>query len=421
MAAGDAAMAVALADSILFSLDADAARSRVLLFLGISFVPFLVVAPLIGPAIDRMTGGRRLVIQLVALARVALSVLMAVYVDSLLLFPLAFLAMIGQKTYTISKSALVPSVVRNDAELVEANSKLGLISGLVAVVCVVPAAILQKTIGAEATLSYSAVLFAAGFLAARRLPREAIAVHAPDQEEVAELHADRVVLASTAMLMVRASVGFTFFHLFFWFRLQDAGLVWFGLALGFASALTMAGNALAPLIRERASEEAMMTGSLGLIAAVGIGTALTGGVVSGVVLAGGVNFAAVIARIAFESTVQRDAPDANRGRAFAQFETRFQLAWVMAGVVPVLVQMPGQFGFVLVGLIGVSAGAFFVVGLRAVSAGRRPPHPISRLRAERARRRAPAPATRTRDRSDSASPPPRPRGSTPPRPPHSAP
>jgi hypothetical protein len=71
-------MAVALADSVLFSLDADAARSRVLLFLGISFVPFLFVAPLIGPAIDRMAGGRRLVVQLVTIVRVVLSLLMAV-------------------------------------------------------------------------------------------------------------------------------------------------------------------------------------------------------------------------------------------------------------------------------------------------------------------------------------------------------
>ena len=68
-------MAVALADSVLFSLDADAARGRVLLFLGISFVPFLFVAPLIGPVIDRTAGGRRFVIQVIAVVRVVLSAL----------------------------------------------------------------------------------------------------------------------------------------------------------------------------------------------------------------------------------------------------------------------------------------------------------------------------------------------------------
>jgi hypothetical protein len=400
-------MAVALADSVLFSLDADAARSRVLLFLGISFVPFLFVAPLIGPAIDRMAGGRRLVVQIVTIVRVVLSLLMASNADSLLLFPLAFGAMVAQKTYAISKSALVPTVVRTDNELVEANSKLGLISGLVGAVAVVPAGILQKTLGAGATLTLSAAIFGVAFLMATRLPRETVVASRPaDSAERAELHSDRVVLASTAMLMVRASVGFTFFHLYFWFRLQDAGLAWFGLALGFAGLLTMAGNALAPRIRDRLREETMLQGALGIIAVVGTLSALLGGTIGAVLLAGAVNFSAAIARLAFESIVQRDAPDANRGRAFAQFETRFQLGWVTAGLVPVLIQMPGRFGFVVVAGIAVGAGAFYVIGTRAVTAGHRPPHPITEFRARQ------APRARRHPRAPGAPPPP-PRGRPP--------
>ncbi len=49
MMGGDAAMVVALADSFFFNVDLDAARTQVLLFLAISFAPFLFVAPLIGP------------------------------------------------------------------------------------------------------------------------------------------------------------------------------------------------------------------------------------------------------------------------------------------------------------------------------------------------------------------------------------
>ncbi|MEX1106564.1 MAG: MFS transporter [Ilumatobacteraceae bacterium] len=416
MAAGDAAMAVALADSVLFSLDADAARSRVLLFLGISFVPFLFVAPLIGPAIDRMAGGRRLVVQIVTIVRVVLSLLMASNADSLLLFPLAFGAMVAQKTYAISKSALVPTVVRTDEELVEANSKLGLISGLVGMVAIVPAGVLQQTLGAGATLTYSAILFVVAFAMATRLPRETVvASRAADSVERAELHSDRVVLASTAMLMVRASVGFTFFHLYFWFRHQDAGLVWFGLSLGFASLLTMAGNALAPRIRDRLREETMLQGALGIITVVGTLSALLGGTVGAVLLAGAVNFSASIARLAFESIVQRDAPDANRGRAFAQFETRFQLGWVAAGLVPVLFQMPGRLGFVLVAAMGLGAGAYSLLGTRAIAAGRRPPHPITAMRARRVPppRRAPGvppppPRSATRRARDRRGPTPRP-------------
>ncbi len=412
MAAGDAAMAVALADSVLFSIDADAARGRVLLFLAISFVPFLFVAPLIGPAIDRMAGGRRLVIQIVTLVRVGISVAMAFYITSLLLFPLAFGAMVLQKTYAISKSALVPSVVRSDEELVEANSKLGLISGLVGFIAVLPAGLLQL-VGPTPTLLYSAAIFVVAFMAATRLPREVVASRSAGRTERAELHSSSVVLASSAMMLARASVGFTFFHLFFWFRRQDAGLIWFGLSIAFASLLTMAGNALAPRIRKRMREQTMLVSALAIIAGAGVGTAVLGGVLGGVLLAGSVNFSAAIGRLAFESILQSEAPDANRGRAFAQFETRFQLAWVAAGVVPVLLQPPGRVGFVVVGILASVACALYVLGNRAVSLGRQPPQPLKALRAAgvNRQRRAPvrrAPGQATRDGSR-VPPPPLPR------------
>ena len=69
----------ALADSLFFDMDLNAARSRVLLFLALSFAPFLFVAPLIGPMIDRMPGGRRFVISGVALSRTVLLVLAAYF------------------------------------------------------------------------------------------------------------------------------------------------------------------------------------------------------------------------------------------------------------------------------------------------------------------------------------------------------
>lgn len=375
IAAGDAAMTVALADSVLFSLDAEAARSKVLLFLGVSFVPFLFVAPLIGPAIDRMRGGRRLVVQLVAVVRIVVSVLMAFHADDLLLFPLAFVAMVMQKTYAISKSALVPSVVRNEAELVEANSKLGLISGLVGTVAVIPAGILQKTVGATGTLLFGGACFGLALVYATRLPRDVVAAQAADRTETVELHSPAIVLGATAMSVVRAAVGFMFFHLYFWFR-RDEGFVWFGLSLGVAGVLTMVGNAVAPRLRHRAREETMLSFALGAIAVAGVVLAVVGGVVGGVVLAGVVNLSAAIGRLAFDSIVQRDAPDANQGRAFAQFETKFQLGWVLAGVVPVVARIDGPVGFVLVGAVAAVAVVFYVVGSRAIREGRTPRRPI---------------------------------------------
>ena len=379
VAAGDASMVVALADSVLFSLEADAARSRVLLFIGVSVVPFLFVAPLIGPMIDRTRGGRRLVIQAVMAVRVLLSIAMAHQVTSLLLFPLAFGSMIGQKTYAISKSALIPSVVNSDRELVEANAKLGVIAGLGGAVAAVPAAALQLAVGPGATLWFSASLFGVAFVAASRLPRERVAsarteaTEGTEANEVATLRSRGLVEAATAMTLARAAVGFTFFHLFFWFRFQNAGLVWFGLSMAAASALTLMGNAVAPLLRARFREETMLAGALAVVALTGIGLGVADlGVVSGLLLAASVNLAAAVSRLAFESIVQRDAPAVDRGRAFARFETRFQLAWVIAGSVPVVVPMPGRLGFVVVGVVGAVASARLLVTARR-SRGRTPP------------------------------------------------
>ena len=78
-----------------------------------------------------------------------------------------------------------------------------------------------------------------------------------------------------------------------------------------------------------------------------------------------VNFSAAIGRLSFESIVQRDGPATNRGEAFARFETRFQLGWVIAAVLPVLLEIPGSVGFLLVGVVAAAAVVNYVAGIRA--------------------------------------------------------
>ena len=379
----DAAMVVALADSLFFDIDLDAARSRVLLFLALGFAPFLVVAPLIGPMIDRVAGGRRFVIQLVSVARVVLTLLMAVYLDALALFPLVFGSLVLQKTYAVSKSAIVPSTVRSEAELVEANSKLGLIAGLTGVVAVIPAALLLKVVGAPATLVYSALLFVGAFVAATRLPPDVVAADAPDAEEVRELHSSNIELGAVAMTALRAMVGFTFFHLAFWLRSQDQGTLWFAAVVGLSALAAMLGNAVASAVRVRVREETMLSLALLVCAVAGLGVAALGGPVGAVILAGVLNFMAALGRLSFESIVQRDAPGANRGRAFAVFETRFQLAWALGAFLAVAIQVPGVVGFLVVGVA--AAGTSFYLWGRRTGGG------VTRRSRGRARGRAPRP------------------------------
>ena len=389
MMGGDAAMVVALADSLFFDIDLDAARSRVLLFLVIGFAPFLVVAPLIGPLIDRVAGGRRFVIQAVALARIVLTLLMAKYIDALALFPLVFASLVLQKTYAVSKSAIVPSVVRSEDELVEANSKLGLIAGITGAVAVIPAGILLKVFGAPATLVYGAMLFGAALVAATRLSPDVVATDAADDEESRELHSSNIQVGAIAMTVLRGLVGFTFFHLAFWLRSQDQGTLWFAAVIGVSALASMVGNAVASALRSRVREETMLTAALLVCAAAGLAVAALGGPVGAVILAAVLNLMAALGRLNFESIVQRDAPGANRGRAFAVFETRFQLSWAIGAFVAVAIQVSGSTGFLIVGAVAVGASVHLL--------GRRNDD-VSRRKPVRARGRVP------RSRSESAPP-----------------
>ena len=355
MTAGDTAMAVALADSLFLSISPDAARTKVLLFLAVSMAPFAVVAPLVGPFVDRMKGGQRMVVVLVGVLRAFVLVGMASSLDSLTLFPLAFAALILGKTYAIAKSAIVPTTVNDESKFVESNSKLGQISGITGFVVAGPVAALQL-IDTRAALGLGVIAFLAASLNAYRLPKMAIQVGQSDAREKEELHSPSIIAASIAMRTLRFAVGFMFFHLAFWLRKEIAGTAWFGLAIGLSGLATLGANFAGPYLRRRMRVEMMLFASLVFVVLIALFATWYDRVVGGIVLVAAVNAAAAIGRLAFEATVQRDAPDANRGKVFARFETQNQIAWVCGGLIPVIISPSGWLGFAGVVVIS-SVGA----------------------------------------------------------------
>lgn len=373
MVAGETAMALALADSLFLSISPDAARSKVILFLAVSMAPFAVVAPLVGPFIDRMRGGQRMVVLVAGLLRASVLVGMAYTLDSLTLFPLAFAALILSKTYAIAKSSLVPTTIASTDGLVEANSKLGQIAGITGFVVAVPAALLQL-INTQATLGLGVFAFLFAALNAYRLPKLVVAAAPADALETAELHSHSVVTAALAMRILRGVVGFMFFHLAFWLRREIAGTAWFGLAIALSGLATLGANFMGPRLRRRLRVEMMLFTALVAIGIAGIGAAWSGRITAGILLAALVNAAAAIGRLAFEATVQSGAPDANRGRAFARFETQNQMAWVAGGLIPVIFAPSGWVGFAIVGAAGVVGATMYVrrgavtIGFRAARA-----------------------------------------------------
>ena len=172
-AAGDALIAIALAGSLFFNLDPAAARPKVALYLLVTMAPFAVVGPLIGPLVDRARGGRRGMIIGAGIARAILALLMVRHLDSLLLFPEAFGALVAGKTYHVAKSAVVPGLVREERDLVEANSKLMLLSGLGGALAAGPGVLLSLA-SSRWVLVLATVVFVLMTFPAARLPRFAV-------------------------------------------------------------------------------------------------------------------------------------------------------------------------------------------------------------------------------------------------------
>lgn len=361
--AGDTLVAIALAGTLFFSIDVDQARGEVFLYLALTMAPFAVVAPLVGPALDRAAGGRRWMVIGSSALRAFVCLLMVRDVESLLLFPEAFVYLVLAKSYQVAKSALVPTVVRSHEGLVEANSKLSLISGVVGFGAAVPGVVLLHFGGSEWVLGLAVVVFGVGVAIAWRVPKVQIAAEAESAEGRAELRGAGVLLAASAMALLRGIVGFLTFLLAFALRTDGSPTWHFGVVLALSAVGSLTGAALAPALRRQTSEERIIAGFLLVVATFAAVGAWLGELPGAAIVAASVGVGAASAKQAFDSIVQRDAPDANRGRSFARFETRFQLVWV-AGAVLGIIPMPMWLGFVLVAVISAFAGASYATGSR---------------------------------------------------------
>ena len=389
MTAGETAMAIALADSLFLSVSPDAARGKIILFLAVSMAPFTVISPLIGPRIDRLKGGHRMVVILVGIMRALVLIGISQVVQSKEIIPslglylLVFSSMILGKTYAIAKSAIVPSTVKYEDDLVSANSKLGQVAGITGFVVALPVGLLQL-ISPTAALGFGALAYLFASLNAYRLPKVAIASQPPQKIEIEELHSASIVNTGNAMRILRGCVGFMFFHLAFWLRGEVAGTAWFGFALGMIGIAVLSANTVSPFLKRQMRESMMMLSALLAVAVSGIIAAWYDRVVGGILLAAIVNAAGTIGKLAFDSTVQSDAPDANRGRAFAKFETQNQLAWVIGGIIPVIFSPSGEIGFAIVALVGIVGAAMYfrASGIATKARGERATTPEHPLRSE---------------------------------------
>ena len=392
---------VALAGSLFFSIDPSAARFRVTLYLLLTMAPFAVVGPLIGPVLDRFRGGRRPMIFAINGGRAFFAFLMISNMDSLLLFPLSFAMLILQKSYGVTKASMVPLILANEKQFVGGNARLALVGSVCGLIGAGPALLANLLGGAPWTVGLAMVVFIMAALASLTLPKAQAVPEPVDDQEWSGLRGVGIRKAASATGTLRGIVGFTTFLAAFALRggADDVDLSGVGTAfgagirhalqgdvasdaspawkLGFVAAALVVGfftgSLLAPKLRDRIREEVIIATALAGLFLVGLLAAWGGGFGSTLLLALGVGITASAGKLSFDSIVQRDSEGANHGRAFAAFETRFQVFWVLGALIPVVIPIPARVGFILIALAAAAAAVLFWLRRAPTQEGRSGP------------------------------------------------
>lgn len=120
----DAVLAVSLAGTLFFSAAEAESRTSVAAYLLVTIAPFALLAPFIGPALDRIRTGRRLALSLTFAGRVVLAAVLLQNFDSLVLYPAALGMLVLSKSYGVLKSSVTPRVAPEGLDLVRANARL---------------------------------------------------------------------------------------------------------------------------------------------------------------------------------------------------------------------------------------------------------------------------------------------------------
>ncbi|WP_420080432.1 MFS transporter [Streptomyces sp. JL4002] len=391
--AGDMMITVALASTVFFSVPTDEARGRVALYLAITMAPFTVLAPVIGPLLDRLPHGRRASMAAAMLARAFLAVLMsgAVATGGLELYPAALGVLVASKSYGVVRSAVVPRLLPPKFSLVKANSRVTL-AGLLATGLAAPLAAGLHTIGPQWPLYGACVIFLCGTFAAFTLPHKVDDAKGESRARLSthEAHSKRpglrtvsrsVLCGLLANAAMRGLSGFLIFFLAFLLREHPLAGQSAAVSLGIVGVSAGAGNACGTAVgawlRARAPE-VIIASVLCLTLAVAVLAAVFFSGLMVAVLGATAGFCQALAKLSLDATIQRDVPEAVRTSAFARSETLLQVAWVMGGAIGIVLPLNGVLGMSVAALI-VASGA--VMGVRgALTAPRRQQQPSSRPR-----------------------------------------
>lgn len=384
--AGDAALTVSLAGTI-FAIPTDEARGQVAQFLLLTMAPFALLAPFIGPLLDRFRHGRRWAMGTTLALRAFLCWVLAGAVanDSPWLFPAALGCLVASKAYGVTRASAVPRLLPPGFSLVNANSRNAL-AGVAGMAVGGGLAGAAAQVGPEWSLRLAFLIYVVGTVLAIRLPaRVDSSIGELDIEDTGPLTGRRredgrtgllqrlrarvaalptpVLVALTSAVGARLLTGFLTLFMAFLMREHPIPGHSGTLVLGLVVAAAGAGNALGTVVGNtlrRHRPDLIIAVALiadvvaALLAAVfySLATLLLLGLVAGL--------AAQLIKLSSDAVVQRDIDERVRTRVFAWSETVLQMAWVIGGAIGISLPLIPQLGF------GVIAGLLVVVLAAAV-------------------------------------------------------
>jgi hypothetical protein len=365
-AAGDTAFAVSLAGTVFFTVPSDQARDRVALFLLLTMAPFALMAPLIGPILDRFRHGRRWAIGATLGVRAFLVWSLASSISghgSAWLYPAALGCLVASKAYGVTRASAVPRLLPKQITLVTANSRISL-AGVAGATIGAGIAGAFAAIGPQWSLRWAALVYIIGLVLAIRLPS---AVDSPADEEVtgtAGREARRRAITAAVSRGIRCNLGLRFvsgfltMYLAFLLRDQPISGVKGAVAAGAVIAAAGIGNSLGTLLGsllKARKPEAVVLVVLLADAIVAVAVAVFYGLPILVALGLVAGLCSSLGKLSLDAMIQRDVPESVRTSVFARSETVLQLAWVIGGGCGIVLPLIPRLGF------GFLAGVLVIV------------------------------------------------------------
>lgn len=358
-AAGDTVVAIALAGTLFFSVPPADARSNVALYLLITLAPFAVIGPFLGRFFERFPAAYRGGLVFSSTMRAVVAVVMAVWIDSVFLFPLAFALLVLSRFHGIAKSSVLPVVLEGPSELIAGNANLARAGVVASAAAAMVGGLAQWRVGSWLTLVIAALIFLWSAAAARNLP--ALEHEEPTDRAQSRMAPPREVrLARFATAAVRFLNGFLLLLVAFAFKGENAAAADFSALLAAGGLGYFAAAFVTPVLDRYMSEEPMVVAGLAVEAGAAFIAAQVFGLPAAAALAFAAGFAWGTAKFGFDGLLQASMPAHARGRAFTNSETFFQIAWVVGALIPVVPVLPISFGLTLAGIAALVIQVIYV-------------------------------------------------------------